>query len=145
MLLNPDLKSRGSFITVYGANNLGKSTQIAKTVTKLVEKGHQSLLVLKYPMYEITPTGPKINKILKSKEKSDIHINSLEMQKLYAQNRFDFQPALIDLLNSGIDVICEDYIGTGIAWGLTCGLKLTDLEHINFGLIKPDYEILIDG
>ncbi len=145
MRLKEDKSKRGAFIALYGANNLGKSTQLKKLVTKLVEDGHQSFLVIKYPIYQLEPTGQQLNDILRGQNQLNINPKSLEMQKLYVQNRIDFQPTLIETLNSGIDVISEDYTGTGIAWGLTWGLKLKDLENLNYGLIKPDYELVLDG
>lgn len=137
--------NRGSFVVFYGSNNLGKSTQTARLISKITELGHQSFMLIKYPIYELQPTGPKLNDILRGKNKTKIDPKSLEMQKLYAENRFDFQNVLIETLNAGVDVIAEDYIGTGIAWGLTFGNSLKELEDINFGLLRPDVEILLDG
>ena len=39
----------------------------------------------------------------------------------------------------------EDYIGTGIAWGLTWGGDLEYLEEINKDLLKEDLSILMHG
>lgn len=144
-MANLKTSKRGNFIVFYGSNNLGKSTQTARLISKITELGHQSFMLIKYPIYELTPTGPLLNEILRNKKTHKIDPKSLEMQKLYAKNRFDFQNVLIETLNAGVDVIAEDYIGTGIAWGLTFGLSLKELEDVNFGLLRPDVEILLDG
>ncbi len=139
------IKKKGAFIVFYGAHNVGKTVQIMKLVEKLSKKAHQSFMLIKYPIYNIEPTGPIIHEILYGPNKSNIDHKSLEFQKLNAQNKIDFQHTLIEILNKGIDVIAEGYVGTGIAKGLTWGLELKELENINFGVIEPDCAILLDG
>lgn len=140
-----NIKKRGKFIVMYGSNNIGKSTQIKLLVDRIYQNKND-ILMLKYPIYHLEPTGPRINKILRTevKEKKS-QISENELQKIFAQNRIDFQPILINILNSGINVIAEDYKGTGIAWGLTRSVKLKDLERYNKNLIDPDISILLDG
>jgi len=137
--LKPE-KRKGRFIVIYAANNLGKSVQVTNLAVKLIEAGHQ-VLKIKYPIYQLEPTGPAINKGLRI----DTSISELALQKLFARNRRDFQKTIITLLNAGIDIIAEDYKGTGIAWGMTRGIKLELLEKINANLIEPDLSILLDG
>ncbi len=139
-----EINSRGLFLVVYGANNLGKSEQTKRLATLLISEGNQ-ILVIKYPIYHLEPTGPKINKILRDPLDPDRNLSEFEFQKLYAQNRKDFQEVIVDLLNAGVSVIAEDYTGTGLSWGMTRGVKLDDLEIINEGLLKPDLAILLEG
>lgn len=130
----------GKFIVIYGTNNIGKSTQVQMLATKLLDQGKQ-ILVLKYPIYSLEPTGPQINAVLRHGEKMD----EGSFQKLYAQNRRDFQPILISILEAGIYVLAEDYVGTGIAWGMMRGLSMEKLIKMNKGLLEPDLCILMDG
>jgi dTMP kinase len=132
----------GLFIVIYGVNNLGKSTQAAKLVEAMEKSGLQAEY-LKYPIYDLTPTGPKINEILRSGQNQSI--SEEEFQEIYAKNRTDFQPQLCKKLHEGINVVAEDYAGTGIAWGLSKGAGLEKLLEMNRGLVKPDIEILLDG
>jgi len=132
----------GLFIVIYGINNLGKSTQAELLVAGLVKSGMRAEY-LKYPIYDLTPTGPKINEILRSGNKQSI--SEEEFQELYTNNRRDFQPQLCRKINEGINIIAEDYIGTGLAWGATKGADLEKLVESNEGLVKPDVEILLDG
>ncbi len=131
---------KGKFIVIYGANNIGKSTQVQLLASRLLDEGNQ-VLVLKYPIYNLKPTGPKINAVLRHGVKMDEE----EFQTLCAQNRRDFQPVLRSILNAGIYVLAEDYTGTGIVWGMMRGLSRAKMISINKGLLKPDLCILMDG
>ena len=135
-------KNSGKLIVIYGTNNLGKSTQAKLLLNELLQNGLKADY-LKYPIYELEPTGPRINKILRGGLVQ--RITELELQGLYAQNRFDFQPTLAGKLRSGTHVVAEDYIGTGLAWGVTKGAQLKDLEKQNQGLLKEDLIFLLDG
>lgn len=135
--------AKGVFIAIYGANNVGKSTQTALLASHLIDRGHNTLK-LKYPIYPLEPTGPRLNSILRD-PKAREGLSEKEIQTIFAQNRKDFQPTLNALLDSGINVVAEDYTGTGIAWGLTNNVSLEVLEKINKDLIIPDIAILIDG
>lgn len=131
---------RGNFIVLYGSNNIGKSEQVKQLANAFVDK-ELEFLKIKYPIYNLQPTGPKINKLLRTSSK----ISELELQKVFAQNRRDFQPILENILDSGVHVLAEDYTGTGLAWGLTRDCSIEELEDINKDLLVPDLAILIDG
>ena len=127
---------------LYGSNNLGKTTQAKLLVNKLNDQGYKAEY-LKYPIYDCEPTGPQINEILRSGKGQTL--SELELQEIYAQNRRDFQPQLQAMLDKGINVVAEDYIGTGLAWGVTKGADLAILEKQNQDLTKEDIVILFDG
>jgi thymidylate kinase len=130
----------GKFIVLYAANNLGKSVQM-DLLEKLWIELEKPYVRLKYPIYDLEPTGPLINSVLRQ----GAPMSDWELQFNYAQNRHDFQPTLEWYLRSGADVLAEDYVGTGLAWGLTRGVERFDLDVFNFGLRKPDLSILLDG
>jgi thymidylate kinase len=132
--------SRGKFIVIYGANNLGKTTQAVELVSRLKEVGLKAKY-LKYPIYQLEPTGPRINAALRQ----GLNLSDYELQREFAQNRRDFQPRLIKILDSGVWVVAEDYKGTGIAWGITKGISLEEMERLNSGLYPEDLAILLDG
>lgn len=131
---------KGKFIVLYGANNLGKSLQVELLEKALIKKGI-SVVCLKYPIYDLKPTGPKINAVLRE----GLKMPDLDLQKLYAQNRADFEPKLKSYLRANKWVIAEDYTGTGIAWGMTWGVPLEVLEKINKKLLKENLAILLYG
>ncbi len=132
----------GKFIVLYGINNLGKSTQAAMLIDQLKKNGVMAEY-LKYPIYDLEPTGPQINEVLRGGNPQ--HISEIELQQLYAQNRHDYQPTVEKTLAEGTWILAEDYIGTGLAWGVTKGAPLEILEKQNEGLLKEDLAILLDG
>lgn len=131
---------RGKFIVLYGANNLGKSTQV-----ELLQKTLASLNIpvthIKYPIYDLAPTGPVINSVLRE----GLQMEEDQFQQLYVQNRRDYEPQLKKMLEEGMWVIAEDYIGTGIAWGMVRGVSLERLEEMNKNLYPADLSIMIYG
>lgn len=133
---------QGFFITLYGINNIGKTTQAKKLVEKLNDHGYKAVYV-KYPIYDLEPTGPKINDILR--KNGEQSISEEELQTLFTQNRRDFEPTLRKMLEEGFIVVAEDYTGTGIAWGTAKGADQKWLEKLNEELLKEDLAILLTG
>lgn len=131
---------RGKFIVLYGSNNLGKSAQLELLEQRWVNEG-KPYRRIKYPVYSLAPTGPLINAVLRE----GLQMSEPEMQATFALNRKDFEPTLISILESGVDVIAEDYKGTGMAWGLVKGVERWFLDLINRNLLEPDVSICLDG
>lgn len=130
------------FITLYGINNIGKSTQALRLVKGLKQKGYDAVYV-KYPVYEVSPSGNYLNHILR--EKGDQVLREEELQIWFTLNRYQFEPTLKGWLEEGKIVVAEDYIGTGIAWGSVKGASLEWLEMLNEGLLKEDLALLLEG
>lgn len=132
---------RGKFIVIYGANNLGKTVQAKKLAENLNTEGVEAKY-LKYPIYDLEPTGPRLNNILRNHSEN---LTPLQLQKIFAQNRRDYEPTLIKQLYQGTWIVAEDYRRTGVAWGVTFGVPLTIMEKINRDLYPEDLEICLDG
>lgn len=133
---------RPLFIALYGINNIGKTTHAHLLVRRLQALGRAALYV-KYPIYDLKPTGPLLSKILRSSKTQNLPEE--ELQLLFALNRFQFEPKLQALLKKGTIVVAEDYIGTGLAWGLAKGARLDELVKMNKFLVRPSLEILLEG
>ena len=134
--------SKGIFIVLYGVNNLGKTTQAQLLVERLNKAGVQATY-LKYPIYDIEPSGVLLNVYLR--KGNPFHLTPREVQVLYTLNRTQYAPQLETMLESGTTVVAEDYTGTGIAWGMGTGVEQAFLARINNHLRKEDVAILIDG
>lgn len=136
------MKSKGLFITIYGINNIGK-TYHSKRLTERLNKIGRAAVYFKYPIYDQKPTGHFINKVLRSHGKQKM--SEEELQLWFVLNRYQFEPALQKMLKEGKIVVAEDYIGTGIAWGVAKGAPQAELEAMNKYLVQPDLAIFMDG
>lgn len=133
---------KGLLITIYGINNIGKSTHAKLLVDRLKKEGYRSHYV-KYPVYELEPTGPFLDEVLRSP--GGQKISEDELQLWFILNRYQFEAELKQMLEEGYIVIAEDYVGTGIAWGMAKGLDQSWLENVNKFLLKEDFAILMEG
>ncbi len=133
---------KGLFIAVYGVNNIGKSTHCRILSERLKREGYD-VISLKYPIYDLHPTGTELNRILRGEGAQNI--SEEDLQTLFTQNRKDFEPQLRKYLEEGKIVLAEDYTGTGIAWGMAKGLSLEFMEKLNEGLLREDLSLLITG
>ncbi|MBT4153190.1 MAG: hypothetical protein HOE53_00915 [Candidatus Magasanikbacteria bacterium] len=127
--------AQGKFIVFYGINNLGKSTQAKKLVDRLNEAGETSLYI-KYPIYDLAPSGPQLNAYLR--EGNPHKLSPREAQLLYILNRTQYQADVDKHLAEGTHIIAEDYTGTGIAWGTGSGVDQSYLKETNSHLRKED-------
>lgn len=133
---------RGKFIVIYGINNLGKSTQ-AKLLVEKMREDKLKAQYLKYPLYDLSPSGPILNDYLRNG--NPFSLGSREAQILYALNRTQYDSQLKTILETGTHVVAEDYIGTSFAWGVGAGVELEFLININSHLLQEDIIFLFDG
>ncbi len=133
---------KGAFLTLYGINNIGKSTHSKRLVERLQREGYDPVY-LKYPIYDLDPTGPELNTILRGGHAQDV--SEEDLQTLFMQNRKDFEPKLRAMLAEGKIVVAEDYTQTGISWGTAKGLDESWVEALNEELLKEDFSLLLVG
>jgi len=129
------------FVAIYGINNIGKTTQVQLLKDNLTKQG-KKVFTLKYPIYDIDPSGTFLHTVLRSRQQT---LTEEELQMWFALNRYQFQAKLEHLLATHDLVIAEDYTYTAVAWGSCKGLSQEWIEKINDKLIQPDLEILITG
>lgn len=134
--------AKGKFIILYGINNLGKSTQALLLVERIKKTGHDAVYI-KYPLYELEPSGPILNEYLR--KNNPYQLSSREAQMFYALNRTQFEPTLKKYIETGVHVVAEDYTGTGMAWGIGKDVDGAFMARINCHLLKEDVAFLFNG
>lgn len=127
---------------LYGINNLGKSTQAKLLVERLIKEGRQAEY-LKYPIYDLQPSGPLINDFLRGG--NTYKFSRRDAQFMYALNRTQYEETLKEKLSRGVNIISEDYAGTGLSWGIGSGIDEEFMRNINKHLLREDLAFLFDG
>ncbi|MGI6642935.1 MAG: dTMP kinase [Bacillota bacterium] len=135
---------RGIFITFEGCDGSGKSTQMKRLHTRLLQLGIDVVLTREPGG---TPTGELIRDLLLDPNGPDR--TALTETFLYAASRAELakrilQPALED----GKVVLLERYVDSTLVYqGMAGGIPIRDIEHINriatYGLI-PDLTLVFD-
>lgn len=132
---------RGLFVVVYGPSGVGKTKQLELLGEKLTQERVQFKRVI-YPMLNFGESGKKLKRLL---WRADRTLPEEEMQTLFTENRMEFEPTLNSWLDSGVSVLAEDYVGTGLVWGVVRGMELARIEEINKKFTHPNVSILLDG
>lgn len=133
---------RGKFIVLYGINNLGKTTQAKMLVYKFKKFGLEAEYI-KYPIYDLVPSGITLNNYLRGG--NYFNLSPREAQIFYAKNRTQYEKELLKKLEAGINIVAEDYTGTGLAWGIGAGVDELFLKYINSHLLVEDLAFVFDG
>lgn len=136
------MKKKGIFVVLYGVNNIGKTTQL-DLIEEMARNQGLGLVRRKYPVYDLEPTGPEIQAITKGGNPKGR--TAQDLQDLNAENRRDFEPTLVSLLENNDIVLAEMYSGTSIAFGMAEGLPKDYLVKINEDLRVPDLSFLLHG
>lgn len=134
--------NKAKLIVIYGINNIGKTTQAELLAEKIKENGGKADY-LKYPVYDFGVAGPLLNDYLRNG--NPYNLSPREYQILNVLNRTEYQSVLKSKLSAGINIIAEDYIGTGIAWGMGAGVDKDFLINLNKNLLDEDLAFLFDG
>lgn len=133
---------KGKLIVLYGINNLGKTTQSRLLVERLQAEGLRASYV-KYALYDLEPSGPMINAYLRLG--NPYQLSPREYQILHTLNRTQYDGELRSRLDSGEWIVAEDYVGTGIAWGMGAGVDRNFLEQLNSHLVREDMGFFFQG
>lgn len=128
----------GSFFVFEGLDRCGKSTQAKLLVEYLESLGHKVELI-KFPN-RTTETGKLIDQYLKK----EIEFTPMELEKLFADNKFEQQPQIKDWLKAGTMVVCDRYIDSALAYGEANGTDPEIIKQLHKGLVNPDVTFYLD-
>ncbi|CAO3573919.1 unnamed protein product [Mortierella alpina] len=130
--------ARGRFILLEGCDRAGKSTQCAKLVAALQDKGH-AVELCKFPD-RTTTIGQMIHAYLTNAKELDdkaIHL-------LFSANRWEAMQQMKRKLRAGTHLIVDRYAYSGVAFSTAKGLDLTWCKNPDRGLVRPDLTFFLD-
>ncbi len=137
----------GKFIDVEGIDGSGKQTQVTLMARALESRGY-SVLSTGFPQYESwfgRMVGQFLNGELGPLESVDPHFAAL----LYAGDRFECKPPIVEALQAGRVVITDRYVASSLAHqtARTAPDKRAEfrawIEHLEYGVYELPREDLV--
>jgi len=130
-------KSRGKFIVLEGLDGSGQTTQALKLRDFLLEKNLKVHLTKE-------PTDSLIGGLIRSQLRQYWKSSQECLQLLFAADRsFHLEKEILPLLKKGVNVICDRYLFSSLAYG---ALEIKDknwLWEINRQFLLPDLIIFL--
>ena len=130
---------RGIFIAIEGIDAAGKRTQTSFLRAWLGARG-MTTRTFSFPAYE-TAIGREIRKFLDG----DVDYPQEVRAMLYAANRWEKKTEMEAALSKTDAIIVDRYSGSNLAYGVSNGLSLDWLLHLEEGLPEPDLVLLLDA
>ena len=130
---------KGIFIAIEGIDAAGKRTQSSILRAWLNSKG-LTTRALSFPAYE-TIIGKEIRKFLEGSVDYPQQVRAM----LYAANRWEKKAELESIISKTDVTIVDRYSGSNLAYGVSNGLELEWLRHLEEGLPEPDLVLLLDA
>jgi len=132
-------RPKGIFIDIEGIDAAGKRTQTSILRAWFGSKG-MTTHALSFPAYETT-IGKEIRKFLDGSVDYPQQVRAM----LYAANRWEKKAELEAVLAKTDATIVDRYTGSNLAYGVSNGLDLEWLLHLEEGLPEPDLVLLLDA
>jgi len=130
---------KGIFIAIEGIDAAGKRTQTSILRAWFGSKG-MTTHALSFPAYE-TILGKEIRKFLDGSVDYPQQVRAM----LYAANRWEKKAELEAVIAKTDATIVDRYSGSNLAYGVSNGLDLEWLLHLEEGLPEPDLTLLLDA
>ncbi len=129
---------RGKFIVIEGIDNAGKGTQSVLLAEHLRANGLKVIITKE-------PTNGLLGGISKAALNKELNLSRKALQLLFCADRAhhietEIEPAMA----SGLNVICDRYFFSTLAYGFASGINYKWLRSVNISFRKPDLGIYLD-
>ncbi len=139
-------------VAVEGIDGSGKGTQAARLVDNLRRRGLQTELI-SFPRYQSTEYGRKIGDFLNGRFGELDQVHPVLVALLFAGDRLESRPLLLDLCATGDVVVCDRYVASNAAHqgAKAAGAEREELlrwiefvEYAQHELPRPDLTVWLD-
>ena len=131
---------RGTFVVFEGVDRAGKSTQCKLLAEGLRKRGREATLI-NFPD-RTTGVGQLIDKYLRK----EVELDDRAVHLMFSANRWEAARSIQDLLESGVDVVCDRYAFSGVAFS-AAKESIDDLDWCkapDAGLPAPDVVVFLE-
>ncbi|CAI5442840.1 unnamed protein product [Caenorhabditis angaria] len=130
---------RGVLIVFEGLDRSGKSTQ-AKRLADFLNSQNEGSAVLQAFPERSEPFGQVIDRYLRR----EIDLSERALHLAFSANRWEKEQMIRDKIEQGIDVICDRYCYSGVAYSLAKGLDENWVRQSDIGLPRPDVVLFFE-
>lgn len=140
-------QKRGLLIVFEGLDRSGKSTQAKRLVESINKKSTESGDASSSPsavLQAFPDRSSSIGKLIDQYLRKEIDMDEHALHLLFSADRFSKNQMIRDNIAKGIDVICDRYCYSGVAYSLAKGLPEQWVRSSDVGLPKPDAVLFFD-
>ncbi|EGC36643.1 hypothetical protein DICPUDRAFT_97517 [Dictyostelium purpureum] len=128
-----NIMKRGLFILFEGADRVGKSTQVQSLTNHISNSRNLPTKSLRFPD-RTTPIGQILNQYLQNATNMD----DRALHLLFSSNRWEAKDSILELLNSGTNIVVDRYSYSGVAYTAAKGIDVDWCYSCEKGLPEPD-------
>mmetsp|Transcript_30529 Transcript_30529/g.94552 ORF Transcript_30529/g.94552 Transcript_30529/m.94552 type:complete len:214 (-) Transcript_30529:32-673(-) len=134
------LKPRGAFVVFEGVDRAGKSTQCKLLAEGLRAKGRDAKLI------NFPDRSTEIGKMIDRYLRKELELDDKAVHLLFSANRWEAARGIRDALAAGVDVVCDRYAFSGVAFS-AAKPTIDDLDWCrapDAGLPAPDVVVFLE-
>ncbi|CAB3405184.1 unnamed protein product [Caenorhabditis bovis] len=131
---------RGALIVFEGLDKSGKSTQAKRLFEHLKKTNGEGSVILQAFPDRSAVFGQVIDRYLRK----EIDLSEKALHLAFSADRWEKEKMIRDSIGNGIDVICDRYCYSGVAYSLAKGLDANWVRQSDVGLPRPDVVMFFD-